>query len=134
MPIWLKDWWPLIVLLVPLTIAAAGWVIRMGLASRRDMEAGLAAVAVTIAAEAKARSEALAKLDEKVSQGLSSVDRRLIQVETDIRHLPTAEDMTELKDSMAEIGAQGRHTAKDVETISKSVTRIEDHLMKGAST
>jgi prefoldin subunit 5 len=124
MPPWLKDWWPLIALSVPLAIAVGGWMIRMGLASRKDLEAGLSA-------EAKARSEALGRLDEKVTAGLTALDRRMLSVENEIQHLPTADDIADLKNQVSRVEERGEAAARELQSITRSLTRVEDHLLKG---
>lgn len=111
------------ILLLPLAIAAIGWAVRTGLASRREMEAA-------DAAEREARQKAVAEVEVRLSDRLAAVDRRLLQVETDIKHLPTAEDVGELKDRLADVDAQGKWTAGMAEDIKKVVGRIEDYLLK----
>lgn len=124
MPGWLRDWWPLIVFIVPFAVTIGGWMIRMGLASRKDLDAGLAA-------EAKTRSEALTRLDEKVSINLIALDRRLLSVEQEIQHLPTADDIADLKNQMSRVEERGEATTRELQSITRALTRVEDRLMKG---
>lgn len=118
-------YWPVIAFILTIIIVPAlGAWIRSGLVTRAEY-------VDQMAEEQKARVEAQTELDRRVTAALAGVDRRLIQVETDIKHLPTAEDVAELKDRLSDVGAQGTQTARTVDAISRSVTRIEDHLMKG---
>ncbi len=117
-------YWPIIAFILTIIIVPAlGAWIRSGLVTRAEYDSQMAD-------EQKARVEAQSELDRRVTLALAGVDRRLIQVETDIKHLPTAEDMSELKERLSDVDAQGRQTARSVEDIRKSVGRIEDHLLK----
>jgi chromosome segregation ATPase len=131
MPSWLKDWWPLIALTMPLLIAVGGWIIRMGLASRKDMEKGKKDLEDDLATEARIRSEALSRLDEKVSTNLIALDRRLLSVEQEIQHLPTADDIADLKNQVSRVEERGEAMARELQSITRALTRVEDRLMKG---
>lgn len=126
MPDWLKEWWPAVVLIGPLIFAALSWAVRTGLASRKDLNDALAA-------EAKARTDGIRALEEKVSEDLQALDRRTLTIEHDVRHLPTRHDIEGLKDQLTRAVSLGESNAKELESMNRSLTRVEDHLLKSAS-
>lgn len=107
MPGWLKEWWPLVALAVPFLVGTVAWAVRMGLASKPE----LAAAKSDLAAE------------------LARLEARMVTIELEVRHLPTAEDMAELSRELTRIGAVIEASRREFESVGRAVIRIEDHLI-----
>lgn len=121
MPVWLKEWWPLIALMVPLTIAVAGWMVRMGLATRQDL-----------AAETAARGAAIDAVEVMLSDRMSGLSNRMLAIEKEVQHLPTADDFAELRNEMTRVGTMVEASKREVESVGKAINRVEDWLIKRA--
>lgn len=121
MPVWLKEWWPLIALMVPLTIAVAGWMVRMGLATRQDL-----------AAETVARGAAIDAVEVMLSDRMSGLSNRMLAIEKEVQHLPTADDFAELRNEMTRVGTMVEASKREVESVGKAINRVEDWLIKRA--
>lgn len=119
MPEWLREFWPMVALAAPLTLGAVGWAIRMGLATRQDLTKGLDAADERVSGELQGIRESQRELSDRV-----------LKIETDIRHLPSAEDINEIKHSIAKLGGTADATGRELTTLSRAVTRIEDFLLK----
>lgn len=51
-------------------------------------------------------------------------------VEVEVKHLPTADDLSDLRQDVAKLQGQVDATAKVLAGVSAAVTRIENYLMK----
>ena len=127
----LMPYWPVIGLLTPLVLGAAGWAIRMGLASKKDLDDHAKA-------EEKARQSAIETLAGDIGRRLDEIEasqekaaQRTIVIETEIRHLPSSEDIAGIKLELAGWKAGVAGLEREMQSISRSVTRIESSLMKG---
>ncbi|WP_333822846.1 hypothetical protein [Pinisolibacter sp.] len=127
----LMPYWPVIGLLTPLVLGAAGWAIRMGLASKKDLDDHAKA-------EEKARQSAIETLAGDIGRRLDEIEasqekaaQRTIVIETEIRHLPSSEDIAGIKQELAGWKAGVAGLEREMQSISRSVTRIESSLMKG---
>ena len=124
-------YWPIIAFLLTIVIIPSGWaVIRTGLVTRKEYDEQMAA-------EQKARADGHAELDRRFTLALAGVDRRLIQVETDIKHLPTAEDMSEVVDqcvteldeaepALRDLTAFGVSGAVDMATLERGRGQVDE--------
>ena len=126
MPEWLKEWWPVIVLIGPFIVGILSWAVRTGLASRKDLDSAMDA-------EAKARSGSMRELEVKVSDDLKALDRRTLTIEHEIRHLPTTKDFDQLKDQLSKVGSTVDSTARELVGVNLALNRVEDHLLKRTS-
>ncbi len=125
---WLATYWPMVAFAVTvIVLPIAGWAIRMGLASKGDL-----------ADEAKARAQALQALEgrliarfDNLSNEQGDLSDRTLRIETEIRHLPSAEDIAELKTSAARTETQVAAMSREFSAVGAAVTRIENTLMKG---
>lgn len=128
----LMQFWPVIALATPLVLAAAGWAIRMGLASKRDLEQHADA-------EEQARSDAIRSLGADIDRRLTQIEsvqdsmsNRTLVIETEIQHLPSSEDIAEIKQELAAAKARWDGFDRDLQSVSRALTRVENHLLKGA--
>lgn len=87
-----------------------------------------AAVWVWLTSPAKAASAAAAAVGERVS----SVERRLDLVEVELKHLPDADDIADIKQQLARTDAQLKSLDREMQSITGALTRVENHLLKGA--
>ncbi|ODN71189.1 DUF2730 family protein [Methylobrevis pamukkalensis] len=120
----LKEYWPIITAVATILLGAAGWAIRMGLASKADL-----------AAEAAARALHQHEFEQRMEASLSGVRAgqhelasRTLRIETEIKHLPTSEDISALRDQVSQISATATATNRELQSINHSLNRLEDHL------
>lgn len=121
MPEWLREWWPLITLLVTLVIPAVIWAVRKGLVSKDELALAM-----------KGQSDEMATLKQSMNHQLGDLDRRTIKIESDIRHLPTAAQVNDLHVLLTKVAGSTAASERQVESLSRNLNRIEDSLMKGA--
>lgn len=141
MPLWLKEWWPLVVPAVTLTIGLVGWLLRSlmrpALISRDDLDQRLAA-------ESADRTKALAAVETRMTAELGAIradsaamGNRLQKIEVDMQHLPTAGAVAELKALLGDLRGDMREVTATVEAqrrehdnVARAMNRIEDILMQ----
>lgn len=122
MPDWLKEWWPALALVVPMVYGWLLWSAKKGLASQDDVRA-----------EAAARADAIKKLEGDLGDKIGDIDRRTLRIESDLEHLPTAKDMADLRQEVARIAGSMEGSQRELTSISRALTRVEDRLIKGDS-
>lgn len=76
--------------------------------------------------KAKVNEARLKAVDEK----LSDHDRRILTAESELQHLPTKDDVMELKLTLAELRGTVGRLDESLSGVSRTVRRVEDHLMK----
>ncbi|MBD8890164.1 DUF2730 family protein [Roseibium litorale] len=76
--------------------------------------------------KAKVNEERLKTVDAK----LTDHDRRIQAAESELQHLPAKEDVMELKLALAELRGTVGRLDESLNGISRTVRRVEDHLMK----
>lgn len=126
----LMRYWPAVAFGLGLVLAAAGWAIRMGLASREELQAE-----IRVRAEADASVEA--RITEKLAPLLAAqlqLSDRTLRIETEIRHLPSAEDIADVKEQLGRADARLESLDREMQSITRALTRVENHLLKGAAT
>lgn len=122
------DWlayWPIVAFVVgTILLPALIWAIRIGLASKGDL-----------ADETKARGKALNDLEgrlmdklDRLAASQGGLSDRTLMIETEIRHLPSAEDIAELKTSAAQTETEVRSMRREFASVGLSLQRIENHL------
>ncbi|CAA0129558.1 Uncharacterised protein [Starkeya nomas] len=121
MPDWLKEWWPVVAIAFPAIVTVLGWAVRTGLASRKDLDAAIAKEAAARAAQA-----------EKMGVELREIDLRTRETAQEIKHLPSRKDIEGLKDQLSHAVALGESTTRELASVSRALTRVEDHLFKSA--
>lgn len=123
----LLTWWPVLAFLGSVVvIPAAGWAIRMGLASKAELST-----------EAKDRAAALVALETRLGARFDGMEReqselsdRTLRIETEISHLPTSDDIAELKAAVGRTDTRFEGMLREMQSITRALTRIEDHLFK----
>lgn len=129
----LLQYWPILAFLASVVvIPAISWAIRAGLASRGELTNGLAD-------EAKARALAIGAMEARLGSAIAQVSTaqtalgdRTLRIETEIRHLPTSGDIAELKEQLARTDTHLEAMGREMQSITRALTRVEDHLVKGA--
>ena len=128
----LMPYWPVIAFVLAVVYGAAVWAIRMGLASKKDLDDHAKA-------EEKVRQTAIETLAGDIGRRLDEIEagqeknaQRTLVIETEIRHLPSSEDIAGIKQELAGWKAGLASLQRETESISRSVARIESSLMKGA--
>lgn len=122
------DWlayWPIVAFLVgSVLLPALFWAIRIGLASKADL-----------AGETKARAKALDDLEgrlmdklDRLASDQGDLSDRTLRIETEIRHLPSAEDISELKMAAVRTETDIKSLTRELSSVNSSLTRIENHL------
>ncbi|WP_099556262.1 DUF2730 family protein [Hartmannibacter diazotrophicus] len=121
----LREWWPVIAFAATLLLGAGGWAIRMGLASKADL-----------AAEATTRNEQVGGLERRIAadikalrDGQHDLSSRTLRIETEIEHLPSADDFAELKAALGSLTGAVDASHRELSGLSRAVNRIEDHLL-----
>lgn len=125
---WILSWWHVIASVLGLiVIPSVIWAIRTGLASKSDL-----------AAETQARGDALVALETRLGQRLAGIEDeqaelsdRTLRIETEIGHLPTSDDIAELKAAVGRTDTRFEGMLREMQSIVHSLARIEDRLMKG---
>lgn len=125
----LITYWPIWSALAGAVLAILGWAIRIGLASKADL-----------AEEAKSRAADLDDIETRLNVRLSEITNsqaelsdRTLRMETEIRHLPSADDIADLKTSTVRTETLIGAMTREFSSISAAVTRIENHFIKGRS-
>lgn len=126
---WVLSWWHVIAFwLGVVLIPAIGWAIRIGLASKADL-----------AQETDARGEALGQLEGRLAGRLDTIEReqgalsdRTLRMETEILHLPTSGDISDLKAQLGRTDTRIDGVMREMSSIGQSLKRIEDHLIERA--
>ncbi|WP_238121973.1 MULTISPECIES: DUF2730 family protein [unclassified Xanthobacter] len=96
------------------------WAAKKGLASQDDVRA-----------EAAARAKDIKRLEDDVGGKIGEIDRRTLRIEADLEHLPTAKDMADLRQEVARIAGSMEGSQRELTSISRALTRVEDRLIKG---
>jgi len=95
---------------------------------------GLIALAVslggTIYAWMTSRSKVNAEHLKTVDTALSEHGKAIQAIEGELKHMPAKDDVTELKISMAEIKGSVAVFSEGMGSLSRTVRRIEEYLMK----
>lgn len=89
----------------------------------------LTSVYAWLTSKAKANSEHLISVDKK----LTDHDRRIQFVESEIHHLPSKDDVNELKLAIADVRGEMGQLGADVRSISNTIGRIDRYLENGNS-
>ncbi len=93
----------------------------------------LAAVYAFLTKRAAQNTTALEKLTENVNKLATETDKRLGKIEADMKHMPDAEALVELKLAISEMkGSFGRFEEK-MTSMSRTVVRVEEFLLKNGS-
>lgn len=118
-------YWPVVAFVATLILAAAGWAIRKGLASRDELQA-----------EASARAGAVNAVEAKIAEKLTPIlntqlalAERILRIETEIRHLPSAEDIADVKEQLGRADARLESLDREMQSITRALTRVENHLI-----
>lgn len=126
----LIKYWPVIAFVAGLLLAAGAWAIRKGLASRDELQA-----------ETRSRLDAANALENRIADKLTPIlaaqaelANRTLRIETEIRHLPSAEDISELKEQLGRSDARLESLDRELQSITRALTRVENHLLKGVAT
>lgn len=107
----LLQYWPVIAFLATVVaIPGAGWIIRMGLASKDDLRA-----------EADARGRADAEIDERLSK-----------VETDMGHMPSKEAFHAMDVTLAELRGEIQVLAERLKPVASIADRLQEFLYEEA--
>lgn len=115
MPEWLREWWPAIAVALTLVVAPfVRWAARHGLVSREDLDAA-------IGAERKLRQEEIAAAAARYA----AVEGRLVEIEAEIRHLPTREDIARIMELLSGLTAQQAATQATLDAIKALVTSVD---------
>jgi septal ring factor EnvC (AmiA/AmiB activator) len=106
-------------------IPSIGWAIRIGLASKADL-----------ARETTARSTALVELEGRIAAKLAEAEDsraelsdRTLRIETEIRHLPSADDIADLKGAIIRTEARLEGLEREILSVARSLARIEDNML-----
>lgn len=125
----LMRYWPVVAFLTGLVLAAAGWAIRKGLASREELQK-----------ESEARALAIAEVEQRIVKKLEplfdahhELADRTLRIETEIRHLPSADDIADLKQQLGRADARLESLGRETQSITNALTRVENHLLKGVA-
>lgn len=123
LPDWIKEIWIILPFGATATGAILGWAVRMGLASKAALDA-----------EIKSREQADIIMRNEMLGEISKINSRMQIIEQDVQHLPTADDLANLRNEVTRVGVMVEASKRETESIGRSVTRVEDYLLnRGAS-
>jgi len=111
---WVREWWPVIAFGIATALAAAAWAVRKGLASKDDL-----------AAAERVWGQAVGQIKAE----LQDQSERLSKVETNIEHLPTVEDINDVKERLARVGGRVEAMQALQQVQGKTLERIENYLL-----
>ncbi|MCD2176458.1 DUF2730 family protein [Rhizobium sp. C1] len=90
----------------------------------------LTAIYAWLTKRAADNSRELKDLTTKVTELATATDKRLGKIEADMKHMPDAEALVELKLALADMkGSFGRFEEK-MAAVSRTVVRVEEFLLK----
>lgn len=120
MPEWLKEWWPVVLFAAPLVYGWILWSVGKGVASKEEL-----------AAEREARQTEDRRIEGQLKDSVQVVDRRLLKIETEVQHLPTKDDIASLRQELTKLNGAVAGSERELQSISRALTRVEDSLAKG---
>lgn len=72
---------------------------------------------------------AVERLRQDAANELSQVNTRLTAVETEIRHMPTSEELAELEGTVKQINERTAAQSEQIKGVAAAVQRIEHYLL-----
>jgi paraquat-inducible protein B len=127
MPEWLKDWWPAFLAALTLVVAPSlRWAFRKGLATQDDLTAAIKTEQEARQRAVDAAAEAHAKAAAEAQARAAVVEARLIEMEAEIRHLPTADDVAEIKEQLSGIKAQQAATQAMLQGLTRLIENLDN--------
>ncbi len=97
--------------------------------------AGLALAISVIASSRKGLEDKIDKIAALVGdqqKASAALDNRVSGIERDMQHLPTAEDVSEMKVQLTRSEVRLESLDRETKSITGSINRIENYLLKGA--
>lgn len=127
MPEALREWWPVLTLIIPLALAAVGWAIRKGLVSKDEL---IAAVAETD----QRMSAQIGQLEARLKEG----DDKFAHLARQIENTPSKQELHEvllaIRGQSGEINVLAERIANQTSAfgrIEATLTRHEQHFSDG---
>lgn len=87
-------------------------------------------LATTIYAFLTSKAKANAEHLKSVDKSLTDLDRRVQSVEAEQKHMPSKDDVNQLKLDIAEMKGAMQALDGEVKGVSRTIRRVEDYLMK----
>lgn len=115
MPDWLRDWWPVVLLGLPMLVAAIGWAVRKGLVTHDTFATALQERDAKIAAESQSRAE--------LSSAVARIEFRLTQ-------MPSRDDLHGLSVSLAEFRGDLKAMRTGMSGLEGSMERMDRTLTR----
>lgn len=81
----------------------------------------------------KVNSDAIEKMREQFSAEVNEIDDRLIRVEQDIKHLPTHEDVSDLRTSIGTTNQNLTELRGTINQINNTVSLMHSYLLNGGT-
>ena len=78
------------------------------------------------------RGAAIDAVEVMLSDRMSGLSNRMLAIEKEVQHLPTADDFAELRNEMTRVGTMVEASKREVESVGKAINRVEDWLIKRA--
>lgn len=138
MPLWLKEWWPVLAVLVTVIVVPSFnhfW--RSGVVSKTELGAIMSAEAQARIDQVEGLRETIATDFDQLARDHRDLSERTLRIETEIRHLPTRADIDDLKAMVSGMASEVRATAtrteaqgREIASVGAAVNRVEDFLLK----
>lgn len=126
-------YWPVIAtLLVFIVLPSGGWIVRKGLASQADLAAAIEAVDERREADRKALEGSFGSALKAISDVQAQLANRTLKIEAELEHIPTSEDFNEIRVEMSRTSSKLDGLDREMQSITRALTRVENHLLKGA--
>lgn len=111
----LKDWLGVAALLISVGGAFYAWVAASGNKALKAVD--------------DMKREALAE-DKRVSEHMGALEKRVSAIESELKHLPTKEDLDDLKDRLADLSKEVAVSNKSMEAMQNVIKRVDDFVMR----
>lgn len=74
-------------------------------------------------------NKALGAIDE-LKREMTAVEKRVSSIEAELKHLPTKEDLDDLKDRLADLSKEVAVSNKSMEAMQNVIKRVDDFVMR----
>lgn len=74
--------------------------------------------------------DSIARVERELKQELNDQGRQLERLQEQVRHLPTADDIEEVRDAVAGLGREVASATAKIEGQTEMVRTIRDHVLK----
>lgn len=131
----IMTYWPVVATLLTIfVLPGLGWIVRKGLASQADLAAAIDGEAKRREAGQKALEDSFGSALKTMSDVQAQLANRTLKIEAELEHIPTTEDLNEIRIELSRTSSKLDGLDRETQSITRALTRVENHLLKGATT